>query len=76
MILKVNKSLGFILFFILFSRFKNHEKDKAFFYSDQFDGIKTTSGETFTNCKLTEAHKTLHFGIKITVINSRNGKTV
>ncbi|MCD2185161.1 septal ring lytic transglycosylase RlpA family protein [Rhizobium sp. TRM96647] len=37
---------------------------------------KTASGERMNPAKLTAAHKTLRFGTKIKVTNSRNGKSV
>jgi len=52
------------------------ENGKASYYADKFDGHKTASGATFSQRKLTAAHKTLPFGTKVKVTNLSNGKTV
>jgi rare lipoprotein A len=48
----------------------------ASYYSDQFNGGKTASGERFDQNKLTCAHGSLPFGCKIRVTNLRNNKSV
>ena len=53
-----------------------YENGKASYYADKFDGHKTASGATFSQRKLTAAHKTLPFGTKVKVTNLSNGKTV
>jgi rare lipoprotein A len=48
----------------------------ASFYADKFEGRTTASGEIFSQQKLTAAHQTLPFGIKLRVTNLKNGKNV
>lgn len=48
----------------------------ASFYSDKFQGRKTSSGEIFSQKKLTAAHNTLPLGTYIRVTNLRNKKSV
>lgn len=45
-------------------------------YGDKFHGRKTASGERYNKNELTAAHKTLPFGTKVKVTNTRNGKSV
>lgn len=52
------------------------KKAKASYYADKFNGRKTASGETFSNNKLTAAHRKLPFGTKVKVTNLDNGKYV
>lgn len=49
---------------------------KASYYADKFNGRKTSNGETYTHDKLTAAHKTLPFGTKVKVTNTKNGKSI
>jgi rare lipoprotein A len=46
------------------------------YYSDKFNGRKTASGTTFSNSKLTAAHRTLPFGTKLKVTNIANNQSV
>lgn len=48
----------------------------ACYYHHKFNGRKTASGATFSNNKLTAAHKTLDFGTKVKVTNIENNKSV
>lgn len=48
----------------------------ASYYSDKHHGKKTASGEKFDMFKLTAAHKTLPFGTRLKVTNTKNGKIV
>jgi rare lipoprotein A len=48
----------------------------ASWYGGKFHGRKTANGERYDMHKLTAAHKTLPFGTKVRVTNSRNGKSV
>ena len=41
----------------------------ASYYSDEFNGRRTSSGEVFSNNELTAAHRTFPFGTRIKVIN-------
>ena len=48
----------------------------ASFYADRFEGLLTSSGEKFSQKKLTAAHNTLPLGTWIRVTNLRNKKSV
>lgn len=48
----------------------------ASFYSNSFQGKKTSSGELFNQKKLTAAHNKLPLGTYIRVTNLKNGKSV
>lgn len=48
----------------------------ATYYSDEFNGRKTASGELFDMNALTAAHRTLPFGTKVRVMNLGNNKSV
>lgn len=52
------------------------ETGYASFYSDKFDGGKTSNGEAFRQNKLTAAHKKLPFGTMVKVTNLSNNKSV
>jgi rare lipoprotein A len=52
------------------------EIGEASFYSDKYDGRKTSNGETFEQKKLTAAHKELAFGTWVKVTNLSNNKSV
>lgn len=45
-------------------------------YSDRLHGRRTASGERYDRARLTAAHKTLPFGTKVKVTNTKNQKTV
>lgn len=45
-------------------------------YADKFHGKKTSSGELYDKTDFTAAHKTLPFGTKVKVTNTRNGKSI
>jgi rare lipoprotein A len=49
---------------------------RASFYHDKFNGRKTSSGEIFSQKKLTAAHKTLPMGTYVKVTNLKNRKSV
>lgn len=49
---------------------------KATYYHSKFNGRRTTSGEVFSNKKLTAAHLKLPFGTMVTVTNIDNGRSV
>lgn len=46
------------------------------YYADKFNGRKTANGTTFSNSKLTAAHRTLPFKTKLKVTNIVNNKSV
>lgn len=48
----------------------------ASFYSNSFQGKKTSSGELFSQKKFTAAHNSLPLGTFIRVTNLKNGKAV
>jgi rare lipoprotein A len=48
----------------------------ASYYSTEFHGRKTSSGEIFDKDKLTAAHRTYPFGTRIRVTNLRNSRQV
>ncbi|HEY3876866.1 MAG TPA: septal ring lytic transglycosylase RlpA family protein [Candidatus Kapabacteria bacterium] len=48
----------------------------ASYYSNDFQGRKTASGEIFDNQKLTAAHRTLPFGTLVRVTNLTNSATI
>lgn len=49
---------------------------KASYYGSQHHNKLTASGERFDQTALTAAHRTLPFGTKVRVTNTRNGKSV
>lgn len=48
----------------------------ASWYGGKFHGRKTANGERFNQDGLTAAHRTLPFGTKLRVTNTRTGKSV
>ena len=48
----------------------------ASYYADKFEGLVTSTGEKFSQKKLTAAHNTLPLGTWIKVTNLRNKKSV
>jgi len=48
----------------------------ASFYGNAENGSATASGDTYNQNALTAAHKTLPFGTKVRVTNTRNGQSV
>src|SRR5215510_10471018 len=52
------------------------EEGVAHFYSDSFQGKKTSSGEPYDKNGLTAAHKKFALGTKLKVTNVANGKSV
>jgi rare lipoprotein A len=48
----------------------------ATYYGQEFAGRRTASGERFNPNALTAAHRTLPFGTRVRVTNSRNGRSV
>ncbi|MDO5509368.1 MAG: septal ring lytic transglycosylase RlpA family protein [Weeksellaceae bacterium] len=52
------------------------EEVKASYYGKKFHGKKTASGDLFDMNEHTAAHRTLPFGTKVKVTNTRNGKEV
>jgi rare lipoprotein A len=52
------------------------ETGKASFYALKYQFRKTASGERFNQLAKTAAHKSLPFGTKVKVTNTKNGKSV
>lgn len=52
------------------------ERGKASWYGPGFHGKRTASGERFDMNALTAAHRTLAFGTRVLVRNTRNGREV
>jgi rare lipoprotein A len=48
----------------------------ASYYGPGFAGRRTASGERFNPSAMTAAHRTLRFGTRVKVTNSRNGRSV
>ncbi|HYB44694.1 MAG TPA: septal ring lytic transglycosylase RlpA family protein [Candidatus Methylomirabilis sp.] len=51
------------------------EEGVANFYSDKFQGKKTSSGEVYDKNAMTASHKTLPYGTKVKVTNLDNNKS-
>lgn len=52
------------------------DRGKASWYGRRFHGKRTASGERFDMNGLTAAHRTLPFGTRVRVRNTRNGREV
>ena len=52
------------------------ETGLAAVYSDRLNGHRTANGKRYHRNELTAAHKTLPFGTRVKVTNSKNGKSV
>jgi rare lipoprotein A len=52
------------------------ETGLASYYSDNFEGKKTASGEVYSGSKMTAAHRSLPFGTSVKVTNLSNNKSV
>ena len=48
----------------------------ASYYGSELAGRRTASGERFNPSAMTAAHRTLRFGTRVRVTNSRNGRSV
>ena len=58
------------------SRSLGTQEGLASYYSTEFHGRKTSSGEIFDKDALTAAHRTFPFGTVLLVTNQKNGKQV
>jgi rare lipoprotein A len=66
-----------LLFFIAVVTFaQDAETGIAAYYSDEFNGGSTASGEPYDKTKLTAAHNSIPFGSIVKVTNLTNGKSV
>ena len=66
----------FFIFLLVSASFSDTEKGSATFYSNAFNGRRTSSGEVFSNNLLTAAHKSIAFGRMVKVTNSKNDSVV
>jgi len=48
----------------------------ATYYGQEFAGHRTASGEKFNPSAMTAAHRTMPFGTRVRVTNSRNGRSI
>ncbi len=64
------------LIFILISSSLIAQEGTASYYANKFEGRKTSSGEIFSQKKLTAAHKNLPFGTLLRVTNLSNDSVV
>jgi rare lipoprotein A len=48
----------------------------ATYYGKEFAGHRTASGESFNPGAMTAAHRSLRFGTRVRVTNTRNGRSV
>src|SRR5690242_2383242 len=48
----------------------------ASYYSNRYNGRRTANGQHFSNNALTAAHRSLPFGTKVKVTNTRNNRSV
>ena len=64
----------FLLSFILKTDY--HQTGRASYYSNKFEGRRTSSGEVFKQDQLTAAQKNLKFGTLFKVTNLNNDSTV
>ena len=54
----------------------DRQAEVATYYGQEFAGRRTASGETFNPSAMTAAHRTLPFGSRVRVTNSRNGRSI
>ena len=54
----------------------SYQSGVASWYGGKFHGRKTANGETYNQNALTAAHRSLPFGTKVRVTNTRSGDTV
>jgi rare lipoprotein A len=52
------------------------QRGMATWYGGELHGAPTASGERFDKRKLTAAHRTLRFGTRVRVTNTKNGRSV
>jgi rare lipoprotein A len=52
------------------------QRGMATFYGTEQHGGPTASGERFDKRKMTAAHRTLPFGTRVRVTNTRNGRSI
>ena len=52
------------------------QAEVATYYGQEFAGHRTASGEKFNPSAMTAAHRTLPFGTRVRVTNSRSGRSI
>jgi rare lipoprotein A len=52
------------------------QAEVATYYGQEFAGHRTASGEAFNPGAMTAAHRTLPFGTRVRVTNSRTGRSI
>src|SRR5580692_2928704 len=79
--LNLFKTIGCIL--LLLVQFQHSRAQNSYqkiglasYYADKFVGRRTSSGEIFSQHKMTCAHRTLPLGTKLLVTNTENNKSV
>ena len=65
-----------ILMFAAMPCLAGDEQGNASYYADSLQGNSTASGEPYDKDRLTAAHRSLPFGIRVKVTNLDNGKSV
>lgn len=66
----------FLVFFLCCASIAFSQQGTASYYANKFEGRKTSSGEVFSQKKLTAAHKSLPFGTLVKVTNLSNDSVV
>ena len=56
--------------------YSEYEEGVASYYAEEFNGRKTSNGETYDMNTLTAAHRTIPFNSKVRVTNTNNNKSV
>lgn len=79
--LNLFKTTGFILLLLLplhhaLAQNSYQKTGLASYYADKFVGRRTSSGEIFSQKKMTCAHRTLPLGTRLLVTNTENDKSV
>lgn len=72
----IGKTFLSTLFLFFFLHSQAQEMGLAGYYSDEFQGRKTASGEPYDKSELTAAHKTFEFGTYVRVTRLDNKKSV
>jgi peptidoglycan lytic transglycosylase len=66
----------FLVLFALICLQSTAHAEVASYYGKEHAGRRTASGERFNPGAMTAAHRTLRFGTKVRVTNTRNGRSV
>ncbi|TNF46268.1 MAG: septal ring lytic transglycosylase RlpA family protein [Bacteroidetes bacterium] len=72
----MKKQAWFTLLLLMSFTGSEIQSGKASYYASKFEGRRTASGEIFRQDSLTAAHKTLPFGTKVKVVNTKNDSVV